>query len=48
MAVFELGRYSGVDNPTVSPGLGIWLAVLASVVYVFGAVIKWGSRLRRS
>ncbi|HEV3310214.1 MAG TPA: hypothetical protein VG815_06835 [Chloroflexota bacterium] len=45
--IFELGRYEGVAQTTVSPGFGIYLALICSCVYLVGALIKWGSRERR-
>jgi magnesium-transporting ATPase (P-type) len=44
--VYELGRYVGVDNVGIAPGFGLWLAFIASLVYLLGALIKWGARLR--
>lgn len=46
MAVFELGRYIGVDNVGITPGIGPWLAIIASAIYLLGATVKWGSRPR--
>lgn len=44
--VYECGRYQGVAQTTVSPGFGIYLALICAVVYLVGALIKWGSRER--
>lgn len=45
--VYELGRYEGVEQPTISPGFGLYLAIVSSVLYGFGALLKWASRERR-
>jgi len=45
--IYELGRYTGVLHTTVSPGFGIYLAMICSVIYLIGALVKWGSRERR-
>jgi hypothetical protein len=38
---YELGKYSSVE------GFGVWLALLAAIIYIVGAVVKWGSRPSR-
>ena len=45
--VYELGRYRGIAQTTVSPGFGIYFALICSVIYLIGALAKWGSRERR-
>jgi len=45
--LYELGRYEGVAQPTISPGFGVFLALICSALYLVGALIKWGSRERR-
>lgn len=45
--LYELGRYTGIAQPTVSPGFGIYLALISSLLYLMGALVKWGSRERR-
>ena len=45
--LYELGRYTGVAQATVSPGFGIYLALICSLLYLMGALVKWGSRERR-
>jgi hypothetical protein len=41
---YELGRYDCIECQGVSRGLGVWVGLIASVVYIVGAVIRWGSR----
>lgn len=41
---YELGKYACIQCPSGSRGYGVWLAWVASGVYLVGAVIKWGSR----
>ena len=45
--VYELGRYEGVTQPTISPGFGLYLAIVSSVLYGLGALLKWAGRERR-
>jgi hypothetical protein len=45
--VYEFGRYQGVVQPTVSPGFGLYLALVCCVIYLVGGLVKWGSRERR-
>lgn len=45
--LYEFGRYTGVLQHTVSPGFGIYLALVCGLLYLVGALIKWGSRERR-
>jgi magnesium-transporting ATPase (P-type) len=45
--IYEFGRYQGVQQPTVSPGFGLYLALVCCTLYLVGALIKWGSRERR-
>lgn len=46
-SIYELGRYEGVAQPTVSPGFGLYLAIVSSLLYALGALLKWASRQRR-
>lgn len=49
LTTYELGKYACIQCAGVSRGFGVWLAWVAAIVYIVGAVIKWGSRpLRRS
>lgn len=45
--VYELGRYQGVVPSSVTPGFGLILALIGTIVYLGGAIIKWGSRQRQ-
>jgi hypothetical protein len=45
--VYELGKYACFQCQGVSRGFGIWLALISSVIYLVGAVIRWGSRPTR-
>jgi len=47
MTFYELGRYQGVLQSTISPGFGIYLALISSALYLVGAMVKWGNRERR-
>lgn len=44
MVMYEMGKYACISCTTVSRGYGVWLALVASCVYLVGAIIKWGSR----
>ncbi|GAC1323912.1 MAG: hypothetical protein NVS2B16_06670 [Chloroflexota bacterium] len=45
---YELGKYACVQCSGSGRGYGVWLAWVASGVYIVGAVVLWGSRpLRR-
>lgn len=45
--VYELGKYACFQCQGVSRGFGIWLALISAVIYVIGAVIRWGTRPTR-
>lgn len=45
--VYELGKYACFQCQGASRGFGIWLALISSVMYLIGAVIRWGSRPTR-
>lgn len=45
--VYEFGKYACFQCQGVSRGFGIWLALISSVIYLIGAVIRWGSRPTR-
>jgi hypothetical protein len=45
--LYELGRFTGVAQSDVSPGFGIYLALICSVIYLIGSLVKWGNRERR-
>ena len=45
--LYELGRFQGVAQPTVSAGFGIYLALICGLLYLVGALVKWGGRERR-
>lgn len=45
--VYELGKYACFQCQGVSRGFGIWLALISSVIYLVGAVIRWGARPTR-
>lgn len=47
MYFFEFGKYSCITCQGVSHGFGIYLGLIASFVYLAGAIIKWGSRPTR-
>jgi len=44
--LFELGRFEGVHQLDVSPGFGLYLALICGAIYLVGALVKWGSRER--
>ena len=42
---YELGKYACIQcAPGTSRGIGVYVAFIAALVYLVGAVIKWGSR----
>lgn len=41
---YEAGRYGCVLCQGTSRGIGVWVALTAAVLYVLGAIVKWGSR----
>lgn len=43
---YELGKYDCVlcQAGGASRGFGVWIGWIASFAFIFGAVIKWGSR----
>ena len=41
---YQLGKYACIVCTTVTRGYGIWIGIIASAVYILGAVIRWGSR----
>ncbi len=47
LTLYELGKYTGVFQTTVSPGFGIYLALICALIYLIGALVKWGGRERR-
>lgn len=44
MFTYQLGKYACIACQGVSRGFGVWVALISAVVYLLGAVIKWGSR----
>ena len=42
--MYEFGKYACFQCQGVSRGFGIWLALISAVIYLVGAVIRWGSR----
>lgn len=45
ISVFELGKYDCIEcQGLVSRGFGVYVLIIASILYLIGAVIKWGSR----
>ncbi|HZU13142.1 MAG TPA: hypothetical protein VFB58_09920 [Chloroflexota bacterium] len=47
LSVFEVGKYACIQCQGVVGGFGVYVAVFASLTYILGAVIRWGSRPRR-
>lgn len=43
MYTYELGKYGCVNCPSTR-GWGIWLGWFAAIVFIVGAIIRWGSR----
>lgn len=41
---YELGKYACITCPGGSRGFGVWVALISAVVYMVGAVIRWGTR----
>lgn len=41
---YQLGKYACIQCTTVSRGFGVWVGLIATFVYILGAVIRWGSR----
>lgn len=41
---YELGKYACIACQGVSREYGVWVALIAAVVYLVGAIIKFGSR----
>jgi hypothetical protein len=48
MFMFEFGKYSCILCQGVSRGFGIYVGLISSVVYIIGAIIRWGSRPART
>lgn len=48
MFMFEFGKYSCILCQGVSRGFGIYVGLIASVVFIIGAIIRWGSRPTRN
>jgi hypothetical protein len=44
MFTYELGKYACIQCAGLNRGIGIWVALISSILYIVGAVIKWGSR----
>ncbi|HLJ65748.1 MAG TPA: hypothetical protein VKX16_00130 [Chloroflexota bacterium] len=45
---FELGKYGCVQAcQGLSRGLGLWIGLIASIAYIVGAIVRWGSRPSR-
>lgn len=45
--VYELGKYACIQCQGVSRGYGVWVGFFAAFIYLFGAVIRWGSQPQR-
>lgn len=45
--MYQLGKYACITCTGTSRGFGLWLGLIASFVFIIGAVIKWGSRPTR-
>lgn len=41
---YEIGKYGCVLCQGISRGFGVWVAFIAALAYIIGAIIKWGSR----
>jgi hydrogenase-4 membrane subunit HyfE len=41
---YELGKYGCIQCQNTSRGYGVWLSIVSAVVYIFGSIIKWGTR----
>lgn len=46
--MFEFGKYSCILCQGVSRGFGIYMGLIASVAFIIGAIIRWGSRSTRT
>lgn len=44
---YQLGKYACIACTVSSRGYGIWIGLVASVVYLLGAIVRWGSRPAR-
>jgi hypothetical protein len=44
MFTYEVGKYSCIQCVGTGRGFGVWLGFFASIAFIIGAVIKWGSR----
>ncbi len=43
---YELGKYDCIEcQGLVSRGIGVWIGLIASFIFIVGAVVKWGSRV---
>lgn len=44
--MYELGRYDCIQCQVggVGRGFGIWVGLIASLIYLMGAIVRWGSR----
>lgn len=44
---YQAGKYACIVCTTGSRGYGVWIGLIASAVYILGAIIRWGSRPAR-
>jgi hypothetical protein len=44
---YELGKYDCIQCGGISRGYGVWVGLIASLIFIVGSVIKWGSRPSR-
>lgn len=45
--VYQLGKYGCIQCQGTSRGFGLYIGLIASFVYIVGAVVKWASRPAR-
>lgn len=45
---YSLGRYECIVCQGTTRGFGVWVAEIFAILYIVGAIIKWGSRPRRT
>lgn len=45
---YELGKYECIQCPGLSRGIGVLVAFFLALIFIIGAIIKWGSRTPRT
>jgi hypothetical protein len=45
--VYEVGKYDCIQCAGIGRGIGVWVGLVASILFIAGSIIKWGSRTTR-